>query len=85
MPCPSPLSREAPVASIKAYRRTGGAVVSVEREGRAPRRYRVSLRRYGALREWTLRRPMGASGSWLKSSMTANLWAAKEVTGKAAL
>ncbi len=31
-----------PLATIKAYRRTGGAVVTVERAGRAARRWRTS-------------------------------------------
>ena len=40
-----------PLASIRAYRRTGGAVVTVERAGRAPHRHRVSHRRYVSLWE----------------------------------
>ena len=39
-----------PLASIRAYRKTGCAVVTVERQGRIPHRYRVSLRRYAAPR-----------------------------------
>lgn len=51
----APLQQRAPVgaqpmAIIRTYRKTGGAVATVERQGRA-RRYQVSLRRYHALRE----------------------------------
>lgn len=73
-PCP-PAAPE-PFATVRAYRCTGGAVVNVEREGRPTHRYRVSLRRYHALREWTAfgSHPYKASGAWLRSSMTAYLW-----------
>jgi len=69
-----------PVATIRAYRRTGGAVVTVQRKGRPPHRYHVSLRRYHALRQWTAfgSHPWRSSGAWLHSSLTAHLWA-KEV------
>lgn len=65
-----------PFATVRSYRRTGGAVVNIEREGRPTRRYRVSLRRYHALREWTAfgSHPYKTSGAWLRSSMTAYLW-----------
>ncbi len=45
----------APIATITAYRRKGGAVVTVERQGHPPRRYCVSIPRYHALREWAIR------------------------------
>ena len=67
---------EKPDATTKAYRRTGRAVVTVEREGRPPRRLRLSLQRYHALREWTAfcDHPWKHSGACIKSSMTAYLW-----------
>ena len=75
-----------PLASIKAYRRKGGAIVTIERQGRAPRRHRVSLRRYRALREWLARgahRRWATSGVWMRNSMAISLWephpAAQEV------
>jgi hypothetical protein len=74
-----------PVATIRAYRRTGGAVVTVEREGQPPHRYLVSLRRYHALRQWTAfgTHPWRSSSARLRSSLTAYLWA-KEVTTQTA-
>ena len=65
-----------PLAVIRAYRRKGAAVVIVEREGRAPRRYRVSLRRYHALRDCLASggHPWKTSGAWLRSSVTVSLW-----------
>ena len=66
-----------PLASIKAYRRPGGAVVTVDRAGRAPHRHRVSLRRYARLREWTITRAARrwrTSGAWLRGSLTVSLW-----------
>ena len=70
-------SRTTPVATIRAYRKTGGAVVSVERPGAPKLRYQVSLKRYHALRQWTAfgSHPWRSSGAWLRSSMTARLWA----------
>jgi len=68
------------LASIRAYRRTSCAVVTVERDGRAPHRHRVSLRRYAALREWTLTiaaRRWHTSGAWLRSSIAVSLWEAR--------
>ncbi len=77
----SPLTARAPaaipLASIRAYRRTGCAVVTVARQGRTPHRHRVSLRRYAALREWTLTcaaRRWRTSGAWLRSSIAVSLW-----------
>ncbi len=69
-----------PLASIRAYRRTGCAIVTVERVGRAPRRHRISLRRYAALREWTIThaaRRWRTSGAWLRSSIAVSLWEAR--------
>ncbi len=70
-----------PVATVKAYRRKGGAVVTVTRAGRPKRRYVVSLRRYAALREWTLTRGPAwnrpgwkASGAWMRGSIDVALW-----------
>lgn len=66
-----------PLASIRAYRRTGCAIVTVERAHRAPHRHRVSLRRYALLRAWTLARAARhwrTSGAWLRSSITVSLW-----------
>jgi len=67
-----------PIAVVKAYRRTGGAVVTIERVGRPKRRHCVSLKRYNALREWTLagRHPWRWSGGFMRTSMTAYLWEA---------
>ena len=69
-----------PIATIKGYRRTGGAVVTVARQGRPPHRYRVSLRRYHELRGWLLaisRHRWTTSGAYMRSSMTISLWAAE--------
>jgi hypothetical protein len=66
-----------PLATIHAYRKTGGAIVTVERAGRAPRRHRISLRRYAALRAWTLTaaaRRWRTSGTWLRGSIAVSLW-----------
>ena len=70
-------ARTVPFASIRASRRTGHAWVIVERAGRASHRHRVSLRRYAALREWTLTaatRRWRTSGAWLRSSIAVSLW-----------
>lgn len=79
----SNISAVAPIATIRAYRRTGGAIVTVDCPGRPLHRYKVSLRRYHALREWagSDRHPWHGSGAWLRNSMTACLWA-KEVTAQ---
>lgn len=58
-----------PLINIKAYRCTGGAVVTVSRPGEQKRRFRVSLRRYHALRDWVITH--GAGGAFLRSSMDA--------------
>ncbi len=65
-----------PIATINAYRRKGGAVVTVERQGRPPRRYRISLRRYKALQEWAAfgEHPWKTSGAYMRSSMAVSLW-----------
>jgi hypothetical protein len=61
------------VATIRAYRRKGGAVVTVMREGRPSHRYDVSLRRYHAIRQWVAfgKHPWKSSGAWLNSGLTA--------------
>ncbi len=66
----------APAATIKAYRRSGGAVVTTERPGRPKHRHCVSLKRYSAFREWTMfgSHPWRWSGGVGSSSMTASLW-----------
>ena len=69
--------RAAPLASIRAYRRAGCAIVTIERAGRAPHRHRISLRRYAALREWTIAhapRHWRTSGALLRSSIAVSLW-----------
>ncbi len=65
-----------PVATIKAYRRPGGGVVTIERPGRPAHRHCVSLKRYNAFREWTMfgGHPWRWSGGMSRSSMTASLW-----------
>jgi hypothetical protein len=65
-----------PVASISAYRRAGGAVVNVDRRGRARHRYCVSLKRHRALREWILAgpHPWSWSGSMLSNRFDVALW-----------
>jgi hypothetical protein len=73
------LPAEVPFATVRAYRRTGGAVVTVEHHGRS-RRYTVSLSRYHALREWTLTkaaRRWRTSGAWLRSSVACFIWEAR--------
>ncbi len=63
-----------PIATIKAYRRPGGAVVTIQRQGHPPRRYHVSLKRYHALREWAASRGSRVSGAWSPSGMAVSLW-----------
>jgi hypothetical protein len=68
-----------PLVSIRAYRKTGCAIVTVERAHRVPHRHRVSLRRYALLRAWTLTsaaRRWRTSGAWLRSSIAVSLWEA---------
>ena len=70
-------STAVPLASIKAYRKTGCAIVTVERAGRTPHRHRISLCRYAALREWTITRAARlwrTSGCSDRSSFTVSLW-----------
>lgn len=65
------------VATIRAYRKTGGAVVTIARAGRAPHHHRISLHRYAALREWTITpaaRRWRTSDAWLRSSIAVSLW-----------
>ena len=66
-----------PLAVIRAYRKTGCAVVLIARAGRASHRHRVSLRRYAALRAWTITRATRrwkTSGALLRGSITVSLW-----------
>lgn len=58
-----------PLATIKAQRRTGHAVVTIERRGRK-RRHRVSLRRYRSFYWWTIQTcPWRCSGAWLRHGL----------------
>ena len=69
-----------PLASIRAYRLTGGAIVTVERAHRAPHRHRVSLRRYALLRAWTITRAARlwrTGGCSDRSSFAVALWEAR--------
>ena len=66
-----------PIATIRAYRKTGCAIVTIERQGRAPHRHRVSLRRYAAMREWTIvraARRWRTSCWWGRGSIAVSLW-----------
>ena len=77
---PTSAPRAVPLATIRACRRTGCAVVTIERTGHAPHRHRISLRRYAALREWTLTaaaRRWLTAGAWLRSSIAVSLWEAR--------
>ena len=68
-----------PIAVVRAYRKTGCAIVTVERAHRTPHRHRVSLRRYALLRTWTLHRApcrWRTSGFSDRSSFTVSLWSA---------
>ena len=76
---PTPAARPFPLVSIRAYRKTGGAIVIVERALRTPHRHRVSLRRYASLREWTITRAARrwrTSGYSDRSSFVLTLWSA---------
>ena len=77
---PTSAARPLPLATVRAYRRTGCAIVTIERQGRGPHRHRVSLRRYARLREWTITRAARCwrtSGAWLRSSIAVSLWEAR--------
>ena len=66
-----------PLTCIRAHRKIGHAIVIVERADREPHRYRVSLRRYALLREWTITpaaRRWRTSGWWGRSSIAVSLW-----------
>ncbi len=68
-----------PMPVIRAYRKTGCAIVIVERARRARHRHRISLRRYAALREWTITRATRrwrTSGHSDRSSFVLSLWSA---------
>ena len=80
-PAPSAGDTPVPFATIRAYRRTGCAIVTVERAGRAPHRHRISVRRYARLREWAITRATRrwrTSGWWGRSSIAVSLWEAQE-------
>jgi hypothetical protein len=79
LPAAQPLT-VVPLATIRAYRRTGGAIVTIARAGRARHRHHVSLCRYAALREWTITRAARrwrTSGSWARGSIAVSLWEAR--------
>lgn len=68
-----------PLAVIRAYRKTGYGIVTVERAHHTPHRHRVSLRRYTLLRAWTITRAprrWRTSGSSDRSSFALSLWSA---------
>jgi hypothetical protein len=71
------------IAVIKAYRKSGCAIVTIERPGRPRHRYTVSLKRYHALREWCMfgKHPWRRSGGYMRSSFTAYLWPANSGKG----
>ena len=76
---PTSAARPVPLATLRAYRRTGGAIVFVERALRTPHRHRVSLRRYASLREWTITRATRrwrTSGYSDRSSFVLTPWSA---------
>ena len=76
---PTSAARPLPLATLRAYRHTGGAIVIVERALRTPHRHRVSLRRYASLREWTITRAARrwrTSGHSDRSSFVLTLWSA---------
>ncbi|MHB1543895.1 MAG: hypothetical protein ACYCVU_04830 [Gammaproteobacteria bacterium] len=78
-PAPSAGDTLVPLATIRAYRRTGHAVVTITRSGRS-RRHLVTLRRYALLREWTVTqaaRHWRTSGWWGRSSIAVSLWEAR--------
>ena len=77
---PTPAARPFPLVSIRAYRKTGCAIVTVERAHRAPHRHRVSLRRYALLRAWTITRAARlwrTGGCSDRSSFSVALWEAR--------
>lgn len=65
-----------PFARLTAYRRSGYASVTVYRDGQK-RRYRVGLRRYHALRNWTAHGYRGhRSGGWMRHGIEVYFWPA---------
>ena len=71
---------EQPIARLTAWRRSGHVAVTIYRDGHT-RRYRVSLRRYAALREWTNIAPLPwkRSGAWLRHGIDVYFWNKAEV------
>ena len=66
-----------PLAVIRAYRKSGCAIVTVQRAQRTPHRHRVSLRRYALLRAWTVTRAARlwrTGGCSDRSSFAVSLW-----------
>jgi hypothetical protein len=62
------------IAKIKAYRRRGGAVITIERNGYIRRR-QVSLRRYRAFFHWTNAYcPWRCSGAWMRHGINITIW-----------
>ncbi len=63
-----------PLAHVRAGRRTGHAVITIERNGRT-QRHKVSLKRYRAFFWWTIRRcPWKCSGSWARHGIDITIW-----------
>ena len=64
----------APLATIRAYRKAGGAIVTVERSS-GKRRYRVTARRYEALKTWLARKDTRTvSGAWGSRNFSICVW-----------
>ena len=66
----------APLVTIRAYRKAGCAVVTVERSS-GKRRYRVTAARYTALKIWLAQKDTRTvSGAWGSRSFSICIWAA---------
>jgi hypothetical protein len=64
-----------PLATITGSRRSGFCVVTVDRGPGRHRRYRVSLRRWAQLREWSVARTqLKVTGWWGRSSVQWYVW-----------
>lgn len=69
-------------AELSSYRSTGHVIVTVQREGRKARRYRVTLGRFRRLRTHLLRwvtpaisgRPWWVSGYWGRWGLRVAFW-----------
>jgi len=74
----------APIATMRGYRRPGGAIVTIERPGESAHRYRVNLRRYAALQKWAALPEHGpTSGAWTRSGFSVSFWTAEGGKGGA--